>query len=437
MNASLPKRKINIVGAGAYGVFLAFQIDKLAKDSNVNIEINLHERGPSIIPGWRSVTISDYRVNNGFHGLEMPRALDSYQMLQELIGEDFFTRFKNRKLVCIEGSLLNFRSPISSLPEWCARDFSPLTPILNKSSIPLAFSSVPPTFFDSSVGRSFKNSSSRYGDDFEKSWGQFYPWFFPIEFPSDCRDEGWVFRDNLDQHNNQAYYLSPKSFLFEDMIEPIYASLVDRGVNIHLNSLFSLGCDSSSSITDGSMNIWAASSAVLLKSFSESAASSLYQSKRSLILILFEVPDSFRSSISVLDAENQLPSEIIVSSSDVPGVSRISFPNKPINKSYHASSTKVLVEFYSKKPRLSENDANSIASFLEFILSAPVSLLGHSLGRTMFNPTPNEIVLAADQLSEHLESSPWIVPAYYWWPINIAKCGSLAIESASSILNSL
>ena len=81
------KKVINIVGAGTYGVFLAFQINRLARQSNVNIELNVHERGPSIIPGWRSISIADVRLNNGFHGLEMPRAFNSYQILEELIGE--------------------------------------------------------------------------------------------------------------------------------------------------------------------------------------------------------------------------------------------------------------------------------------------------------------------------------------------------------------
>ena len=74
---SASKKEINIVGAGAFGVFLSYLIAKGINKKSYNYKVSLHEIGADILPGWKSVSMEGVRINNGFHGLEMPRAKEA------------------------------------------------------------------------------------------------------------------------------------------------------------------------------------------------------------------------------------------------------------------------------------------------------------------------------------------------------------------------
>ena len=68
--------KINIIGAGLYGIFLAKKINERKIVSNTKSYINLFEKSDAILSAWKSKKINDYSINNGFHGIEMPRATE-------------------------------------------------------------------------------------------------------------------------------------------------------------------------------------------------------------------------------------------------------------------------------------------------------------------------------------------------------------------------
>ena len=75
---------INIIGAGLYGVFLAKSINKISNNKKTNFNINLFEKSDSILSAWKCREINNHFINNGFHGIEMPRAQDSMQILNDL-----------------------------------------------------------------------------------------------------------------------------------------------------------------------------------------------------------------------------------------------------------------------------------------------------------------------------------------------------------------
>ena len=62
---------VRIVGAGLYGCLLASQLEKKFRKK---IKIDIIESTENIISSYNSINLSKKRMNNGFHGIEYPRA---------------------------------------------------------------------------------------------------------------------------------------------------------------------------------------------------------------------------------------------------------------------------------------------------------------------------------------------------------------------------
>ena len=94
-------KKINIFGAGLYGIFLSKTINEYVKKKNKHYEINIFEKSNSILSAWKSKNIQDFKVNNGFHGIEMPRAKKTSQILNDLGCANLLINTSNLRLIYI------------------------------------------------------------------------------------------------------------------------------------------------------------------------------------------------------------------------------------------------------------------------------------------------------------------------------------------------
>ena len=176
------KKVINIVGAGAYGCFLSFLLAKQIYEERLNVSVVLHEKGSTILPGWLSVKVSSFSVNNGFHGLEMPRAKLAFDILESLVSPSFFRRIPNVKLCLLGDYLIPFRSELSDWPASLRDDLVSLTHKQSKlfQANPLSFADFQTFFQDTYLFNILKLCSTRYSDNLKCAWGSFYRYFFPI-----------------------------------------------------------------------------------------------------------------------------------------------------------------------------------------------------------------------------------------------------------------
>lgn len=75
------QNSFNIIGGGLIGLQIASRLAANARKEKSNSSINLYDQGDSILRAWDSKICGAHRVNNGFHGIELPRALTINQTI--------------------------------------------------------------------------------------------------------------------------------------------------------------------------------------------------------------------------------------------------------------------------------------------------------------------------------------------------------------------
>ena len=224
---------INIFGAGLYGVFLAKSINKNIKKKE-NFKINLFEKSDSILSAWKCKEINNDFINNGFHGIEMPRAKVSMRILNDLGCQNLLQEMSNFRLISINSELIRFDSELNQWPKKFQNDFNfllqelKLEKIKNEKEFQKVIKIIKKTY----IGQLLEKCSLRYTDTFYDSWHLFYPWFFPSEFCTDNKDEGSLFQISVRKKEIIPSYLVPKNFIFEDLINNIEKCLIKERINL-------------------------------------------------------------------------------------------------------------------------------------------------------------------------------------------------------------
>ena len=427
--------KIEICGGGLFGILLAAKFKKLFKENRLNKKIIIVERGTSILPGWQASHIGDYRFNNGFHGLEMPRSKDTHTILNSLLRENIFCQFENFKLILLNESLIPFRSDSSSWPNKWKEGLDDFFKENNKDedsrfNLNENLSAKLGKF---RLGRLLKSCSKRYSNNIGQAWYQIYPWFFPSEFNFSDNDEGFKTQQKVRNGMTESYYLEPKSGIFSDLIPDIQNSLLKENIQIKTNSLIT-SKDLISNDDDlkdkKTLRIWSASSSPLLKSLNPKEHSKLFTDKSFLHLILFQC--STKQLLISLKKFKKLPSEILCMSINSPGMARVSFPKRN-NSRFVEPFQILLVEYYSQFESIDNNEISRVKSSLKAALPNEYELIGSKKGRIIFN-FPHSFSYEANKLLEkHSLNTFTKVPFKYWWPINMAKCGLAANEACQKL----
>ena len=88
------KKKILLIGGGLYGCLLAYQFSK-----KKNYQITLVEKSNKLVNAFNSVSIKKLTINNGFHGIEIPRCNDFFNFIKKKlkIGDNTEIFFKKIK----------------------------------------------------------------------------------------------------------------------------------------------------------------------------------------------------------------------------------------------------------------------------------------------------------------------------------------------------
>ena len=427
-------QKINIIGAGLYGVFLAKTInDKLINDDQ-EFEINLFEKSNTILSAWKSREIKNISINNGFHGIEMPRAIKTFQLLSNLGCENLLQKISNFRLISINKKLIRFDSQLNEWPEIFHKEFELFLKDLNLNNIQdeKNFKKVNEYITKTKIGKLIEKCSMRYGNKLFDSWHLFYPWFFPSEFKTSFKDEGSLFQLSVRSKKIIPSYIVPSAFVFEDLIPKIEKSLLCENINIeknhHVDKDFLINLMNNSDSQN--INIWTASSFELLRILDNTKASSLLSNKRYMHLLLFNSDNCISQFVS--DNERDI-SEIICIDNDLPNLARISFP-KFINNSHPTLlNNYILVEYFSKDKELYNSEIEEAKKYLSELFNTRISYIGNCFGRVVYNLTQKNKLQAKQYLDTLISESDLKVPNVYWGPINMSKCGIIASQNTNQI----
>ena len=415
-----------------YGVLLAAKLANINEFKKNNIKITLVDKAKTILSTMRKKVINGYDVNNGFYGIEIPRGNVTSKIINN-ISEDILQKKNHLRLINLNGQLLKCMSKIENWPKSSKSD---LNKIFNIDSInnltPSELSSKAFQEMDKyMIGKLIKKSFYRYSNSIAESWGQFYPWFFPGEFRfTNLNDEGNKFYEDLKADKFIPYFLAPKSGIFEDIIEPLEKSLKNNQIELKLGSEFPLK-QFKYQIDQNKLLIWATSSFNLLLSANEQFAKSLISSKRYHHLLLFKI--DLKSLNKIIEKFDSLPSEILCIDEISLGSSRISFPE---NKQFELSNNKrlILLEYFSTSSSLEITEIVLAQKMLSNLFNTNIDFISKEFGRVVYILNNKKLEKAKNIVKKEAKELNLLIPHVFWGPINIAKCGLFAEDSAKEIL---
>ncbi len=420
-------QKINIIGAGLYGVFLAKIINDKLIHRNKEFKINLFEKSSSILSAWKSREINQLSINNGFHGIEMPRAQKTFELLRNLGCDNSLQKTSNFRLISIDKKLIRFDSQLNDWPRIFHEDFAFFLKELNLNDIQdeRNFEKNKKYILNTKIGKLIDKCSKRYGNNLFDSWHLFYPWFFPSEFKTTYEDEGSLFQLSVRSKKIIPYYIEPIKFVFEDLIPTIEKSLLGKNINIEKNHQvdkeFLINLMHNNHFQN--INIWSASSFELLRIFDNKKALKLLSNKRYIHLLLF---NSDICICEFLSCYERPISEIICIDDDLPGLARISFPKFASVSYINLKNKNILVEYFSKEKELSNDEIEEAKKYLSELFNVQIYFTGSCFGRVVYNLTQKNKLQGKQYLDNLISDFDMKVPNVYWGPINMSKCGIVA-----------
>ena len=106
----MKKEKIFIIGGGLCGCLLAYMLSKKKYD------VTVFEKNNNLISTYDPVKIGKYQINNGFHGIELPRAKNIYDFFKDNL-KIKFKILTIKRLILFQRSIINFKAKKNEWPK--------------------------------------------------------------------------------------------------------------------------------------------------------------------------------------------------------------------------------------------------------------------------------------------------------------------------------
>lgn len=415
--------KIKIIGAGLIGLYIANYIKKNSFLQNNLGEIEVHDQSKSIIAAWNEKSHGHQKVNNGFHGIEYPRAAIIRNYLSENGCEKLITEIPNKKILWIENHKINFNSSSKQWPSELTRGLDPLIQEdeLLKDTVKLRDAIVKST----NIGEIIERCHKRFGDELEKSWHLFYPWFLPAEFSFPNNDEGDNFRNSVRNNKIKSSYIVPAKGTFSGLKSTIKRSAERRGIEFMLGSRLSREEVERRTKGENTKIIWCASSIGLIHMIDKSLAKRCISSTRHLHLAICSIT---RFQVEKLREElGYIPTEILCLNSKVPELNRISFADYAMTANSKSRGEIIMMaEYITDKETIEEKETEKIRACIEKYLTGDIRLVTNIYGRKIYSLEDEEVDKATNLIKQFAEDRDIQIPEIYYGPINMAKCGIIA-----------
>ncbi len=421
----MKNNNIYVVGAGLYGCLTAW---KLKKDYP-NREVYIVDSANHVLSVFDSVSLGGRFVNNGFHGIELPRANHLYEFLTNELGVKL-NKVKNIKKILISGNLVEYTDELRNYPQTISKYFrgnaSQLRSCLD------VFNTATDEYL--SV---LERVSHRYSDDLQNVIHLLAPWYFPADFAIESDDEGDVFRNKVRASLLNPEYAWPESGLFQELQQVFHNKLMEIGVVMMLNHKVEIS-ESGLSLKNSSGDLRAlnlnndyiffcAPPLSILKFSSAKLYSELTNDPRHIFNVLVKA----RKSIEAVEF-----TEILCCDESVPFLSRVSKPSLDNNDDDFAY---IQLEVFERSENIThqhEEVVGYLGLVMEKIGYLDLKIIESRKTRTVFFPSAkaNNDALECVRNWANNFSNMHLLEAF--GPINMAKTWHYSDENARLINNS-
>ena len=294
---------IIIIGGGLLGCLTALKLN----DAGYK-KITITDKS-KILGGFKSINIKNKKFDNGFHGIELPRASSLKNYLEKKLNYKFKIK-KNDRRIIIYDKLIRTNEKITNWPI-NLKKFFPRKKIGSKSRA-ILFKNL-----DLELQNFFKKIGKRYSKNINDYIHQFIPWFLPTNISLiNNKDEGDIFRENVLKKKIKTFYAFPPNSSFEDLSKKILKKLKEININLEQNSKLNL--NEVKKFKKKNLYIYCASSVPFLtKKFFKK----LTKNEGFLHSSFYELKKPIQKQLSGI-------TEILCANDEIPEMSRISFPER-------------------------------------------------------------------------------------------------------------
>jgi len=421
------QKNVQIIGGGLCGCLTAYQVAKRHPDYRVD----LIEAGDSLVSAFNPIFLGGRALNNGFHGLELPRSDGLFDFFVHILGLNLRQKI-NRRLLSIKGHLVPYDALLSEWPDELQQNFL-VKPPFEADSVEDFWPLV-----SNSYRALLELAGTRYSQNVDNISGLLIPWFFPADYILNSADEGAIYRNNVRSKSVTAMYGHPEGHLFGVVQDAIRAKLEEMGVHLHLSTKasfkgqgieFLFPDDAKIDLSrEADFVFFCASSAIMLKDINSGMFDELTKDPRGLYGALLEISNP---------VEIEYFSEIICLDEGCHSIGRISSPDGFGHRLDHDGKL-IQVELFVD-PALDVNKIEAelpfhIARILKLSKANTIKLLEMKKTNQLYNPNKELLKHAETEIDNWIEKNcPNLVTRPNFGPINMAKTWNWSIEFADLI----
>ena len=408
---------ILIIGASLYGTLLASHFSE-----NNNNKITLVESSDRLLNSLNSIKFKKKKINNGFHGIELPRAKGLVNFLKRKI-KIRLKIYRKKQKILVSRKILAFENSIIDWPFALKKDLKKNFLIKNNDKLE--------KFFSNKLLSLVKKCSKRFGDKRDQYNHLIIPWFLPKEYKIKSRDEGDIFRQKIREKKLNFRYAVPENNIFQ-VFQSKFLQFLRKKKNIKIYLKTKLIFDKKKITFYKENNLlnlnykydkifYCAPLAFLLKSINSSHFKKLLKFERFLFNVLVDV----RKKINF--------TEMICLNSKLPELNRISvINNKPFN-----SSTLIQLEIIKKNNVLNLVELNTMQDEISkiFNLKDKCKIIEYKLTRTMYFPD-SIWTKKAESIVKKWKNNfhPKLNVRYNFSPINMSKAWIYSIDEKNRFI---
>lgn len=416
----MKNKEITIVGAGLYGCLTALKI----KNKFKKIKINLVDANDDILNSLKYLYFENYKINNGFHAIDLPRAERLYNFLKNNLKIKFIKK-KQKKFVIIDNIILDENFDINKVNYKIKRFF------LEKNINTKNYNTIKKNISNKLI-KILKLCSKRYCSNFADVHHLFFPWFLPKQYKYiNKEDEGEIFRLKVRKELISSSYAFPKNYLFYSIKKKFKQKLEEKKINILCNSkiifennnLYLNEISKKKKIESDVVFLCNAPLYILKKS--KSLIANLTQNKRFFVNLILKI-----------DKNIDYFSEILCANKNFPELSRISFLKKDKSKTLLQLEIFLAEEKFCNKFFFNKR-LKKFFFHLENFKVAKYKIVDFKITRNVFFPSKQIVDQSRKYIDDIVNLHKLKIKGYYpLLPINMAKAW-LYSEKNLNYINSL
>lgn len=412
-------KEVHIIGGGLFGCLLAYQLSKK------KIKISIFERSNELLNSFNSIELNKIKLNNGFHGIEFPRAKKLYNFFKDKLKVKFNTFEINRKII-FKKYIINYTDKKSEWP-------NQISSYLKNTNVPYKNQKIN-FFFKKKIINLFKQNSLKYTNNTINDKSFFLPWFLPADIKHLSNDEGDKFRSLIRTKKIRGKVMLPASHTFSVIKKKMYDFLISKNIKIYFNTKVSFQNQKMNYFTNGNeikfqkknikKTFFCLSSAFLIQDLSKKHFSNIKKNKKYGINCLIRINN-----------KNKLLKNF---SEILPLNRKIYYINRIYSLNYFGYKKKdnfLVLEIIKKNKlfskKLQENMLEEIKNI--FNLKSKPKILEYKITREIYQPDKKWITTSKKILINKIKKNYNIIYTNDFYPINMNKAWINSIKYSKNI----